>query len=93
MLQQFVSIEQPWEQNGATPPEKTVIRRRNRTKFGHGHHLAVGFSKNLALFEVPNSLDNQRKCNLFANRRPIQGNMHMIVVDAVIADLCITPVT
>ncbi|MFK4026493.1 hypothetical protein, partial [Stutzerimonas balearica] len=30
-----------------------VIRRRNRTEFDHGHHLAVGFTENLALFEVP----------------------------------------
>ena len=30
-----------------------MIRRRNRTEFDHGHHLAVGFTENLALFEVP----------------------------------------
>jgi len=41
------------EENGATPPRKAVIRRRNRTEFDHGHHLAVGFTENLALFEVP----------------------------------------
>ena len=30
-----------------------MIRRRNRTEFGHGQYLAVGFTENLALFEVP----------------------------------------
>lgn len=41
------------KQNGATPPGKAVIRRRNRTEFGHGHHLAVSFTKNLGSLDVP----------------------------------------
>ncbi|CEK42658.1 hypothetical protein KUT41_18980 [Pseudomonas aeruginosa] len=50
------------EKRGDTA-QKAVIRRRNRTEFDHGHHLAVGFTENLALFEVPinNSSSNNER--------------------------------